>query len=77
MEVGMKKHDDIFDLDAPMVMEGDSLADSWVSDCQGRYAICFANYRNEADEVCPGHIEFIRWMQWALAQPADDSEYRN
>ena len=58
-------------------LEGDDLRDTYASDAQGRYAVCLADYPDPNDAVCSGHVEFVKWVNWALTQPPDDGEHKN
>lgn len=60
-----------------MILEGSGLSDTFISDARGCFATCLAIYPDPDDEVCPGHVEFLKWVAWSLSQPPDPREYRN
>ena len=63
--------------DGTLTIEGKDLSTTFAANPLGRQAISFATYPDPDDVVCPGQVEFFIWVNWILAQPAEDDEYYN
>ncbi len=71
MDVGFYPEDGV------MTLEGDDLRGTFAANPFGRRAVSFAVHPHPDDTVCPGHVEFYKWVNWILTQPAEDDEYYN
>ena len=61
-----------------IVLQGDTLLDTFIVNPIGRNAHSFHWQRHPSDppEV-PGYFAFVQWVIWILQQPGCDHEYSN